>query len=145
MSHCNTCIMWCYAMILIMWMLLLSFPLIGFQSYELLSEVFWLLSLSSCIMGQFGFDRSAQVPWKKCYWKKYVKWSKAITKYFCNGINVLFPQVIYFKWTANIFSVCLLSLFIPPAFVMNSDELEWLLVGIKFLILFSNSHLISSH
>lgn len=81
---------------------------------------------------------------KECYSMNYVNRSKAITIYFCNRINVLFSQVIYFKWTANILPVCLLSIFIPLAFVIISDVHERLLVGIKFLILFSNSHMISS-
>lgn len=132
-----------------MW--LLPFSLIGFQSYELLSGIVLItiaivVSRSIIVLVRlflFGLDHSAQVPWKEVLangWRETddtLTVSKAITTYSCNGRNVLFPQLIYFKWTEKVV-VALLSLWL---FLMNSNELELLLLGIKFLILFSNSHL----
>lgn len=135
-----------------MWALL-SFSFIDFHSYELLTQIgLSVLKMTVFIMSHyiialvrlflFGLDHMAQVPYEWRGTDDTLTVSKAITMNSCNGRNVLFPQVIYFKWTAVTLPVCFLSSFIPLAFFKNINELEWLLVGIKFLILFSCSRLI---
>lgn len=99
---------------------LLLFSLIGFQSYELLSEMGLLIIITVVIiiviisitiiiiMFWFGSLGPTQVPCKnECYCMdgfNAITVSKAITIYFSNGRNVLFPQVIYFQWTAKHFA-----------------------------------------
>lgn len=105
MPHCNRlCNM-------IMWMLSLSFSFIGFQSYELLSEIglegvlIIITSLNIILLVTaflFSSDHSAQVPCKEVLlygWREtndtYTV-SKAITLFACNGRNAFIPTTYLF-------------------------------------------------
>lgn len=81
-----------------------------------------------------------QIKWPKCLCQGLLPYgwrgtddtltvSQAITIHSSNGRNVLFPQVIYFKWTADTLPVCFLSSFIPLAFfwehVMSLSDCRW--------------------